>query len=187
MADPQDKIVVPSDPAAVELRDEDGAIRPEYVERVVEAIYASDAATLRNLVGDLHEADIGDLIEALDPEDRPRLVTLMGADFDFTALTEVDDAVREDILEELSTSTVAEGVRDLDSDDAVRNGQYTAWVYNRILKRSDDVGVTDATISAFHDDLRDVITSTTATQNGGILVSTLNVERFADGGLVTPK
>ena len=73
------------------------------------------------------------------------------------------------------------------SDDAVRNGQYTAWVYNRILKRSDDVGVTDATISAFHDDLRDVITSTTATQNGGILVSTLNVERFADGGLVTPK
>ena len=120
MADPQDTTLVSSDPAAVELRDDDGAIRPEYVERVVEAIYASDAATLRDLVGGLHQADSGDLIEALDPEDRPRLVTLMGADFDFTALTEVDDAVREDILEELSTSTVAEGVRDLDSDDAVR-------------------------------------------------------------------
>ncbi len=120
MADPQDMTVVTPDPAAVELRDAAGAISPEYVERVVEAIYASDAATLRDLVGDLHEADSGDLIEALDPEDRPRLVTLMGADFDFTALTEVDDTVREDILEELSTSTVAEGVRDLDSDDAVR-------------------------------------------------------------------
>ena len=43
----------------------------------------------------------------------------MGADFDFTALTEVDDTVREEILEELPTETVAEGVRELDSDDAV--------------------------------------------------------------------
>ena len=65
------------------------------------------------------EADVGDLIEALDPELRPRLVELMGHDFDFTALTEVDDTVREEILEELPAETVAEGVRELDSDDAV--------------------------------------------------------------------
>jgi magnesium transporter len=112
--------VVAPDGDGVELRDADGAINAEYVDKVVAAIYASDAATLRVLVGDLHEADSGDLIEALDPEDRPRLVTLMGADFDFAALTEVDDAVREEILEELTTETVAEGVRELDSDDAVR-------------------------------------------------------------------
>jgi magnesium transporter len=43
----------------------------------------------------------------------------MGHDFDFSALTEVDDTVREEILEELATQTVAEGVRELDSDDAV--------------------------------------------------------------------
>jgi magnesium transporter len=70
-------------------------------------------------VGDLHEADVGALIEALDPELRPRLIELMGADCDFTALTEVDDTVREEILEELPVATVAEGVRELDSDDAV--------------------------------------------------------------------
>jgi magnesium transporter len=34
-------------------------------------------------------------------------------------LTEVDDNIREEILEELRTETVAEGVRELDSDDAV--------------------------------------------------------------------
>ena len=73
------------------------------------------------------------------------------------------------------------------SEDAVRNGKYTAWVYNRILARSDGLGLTDSTISKFHDDLRDVILGTTATENGGILLSTLNVERFTDGGLVTPK
>jgi magnesium transporter len=50
---------------------------------------------------------------------RPRLVELLGIHFDFTALTEVDDKVREDILDELETSTVAEGVREMESDDAV--------------------------------------------------------------------
>ena len=105
---------------AVELRDADGVIRPEFVEHVTAAIDAANAPLLRALVGDLHEADSGDLIEALDADHRVRLVILMGADFDFTALTEVDDAVREEILDELPPETVAEGVRELDSDDAVR-------------------------------------------------------------------
>jgi magnesium transporter len=85
---------------------------------VREAIERSDATTLQTLVGELHEADTGDLIEALDADLRPRFVELMGREFDFTALTEVEDAVREEILEELPPATVAEGMRDLDSDDA---------------------------------------------------------------------
>jgi magnesium transporter len=105
--------------APVELRGPDGELRPEFVERIGQAIERGDTAELRNLVGDLHEADVGAVIEALDSELRPRLVELMGSDFDFTALMEVDDTVREEILEELPTETVAEGVRDLDSDDAV--------------------------------------------------------------------
>jgi magnesium transporter len=105
--------------AADDLRDDDGAIRADFVERVSGAIARRDGAALRDLVGELHEADTGDLIEALDPDLRPKLIELMGKDFDFSALTEVDDTVREEILEELPAETVAEGVRDLDSDDAV--------------------------------------------------------------------
>jgi magnesium transporter len=108
-----------ADSEAAALRDPAGAISQDYVARVVGAIDAADAATLRRLVGELHEADSGDLIEALDPDYRPRLIKLMGADFDFTVLTEVDDTVREEILEELPTEAVAQGVRELDSDDAV--------------------------------------------------------------------
>jgi magnesium transporter len=106
-------------PAPIALRGQDGMLREDYVERVAQAIQAADTALLRELVGDLHQADVGDLIEALDPELRPRLVELMGHDFDFSALTEVDDTVREEILEELPSETVAEGVRELDSDDAI--------------------------------------------------------------------
>jgi magnesium transporter len=104
---------------AVAPRDDDGNLRAEYVDEVVKALDAGDAGALRELVGELHEADAGAVLEALDPELRPRLIALMGADFDFTALTQVDDTVREEILEELPPQTVAEGVRDLDSDDAV--------------------------------------------------------------------
>src|SRR5262249_17583498 len=83
------------------LRDEDGAVRADFVERVAQAIATENSTTLRELIGELHQADVGDLIEALDPELRPQLVKLMGHDFDFSALTEVDDTVREEILEEL--------------------------------------------------------------------------------------
>ena len=101
------------------MRDENGEIRREFVEQIARAIHDANAALLREIVAELHEADLGDLIEALEPEDRVNLVELTGEDFHFSALNEVDDAVREEILEELEPETVAEGVRELESDDAV--------------------------------------------------------------------
>lgn len=101
------------------IRDADGAIDQGFVEQVSQAVLLSDVTALREFVGELHEADLGDLLEALDADERPKLISLLGGDFDFTALTEVDDAVREEILEELSPEAVAEGVRELDTDDAV--------------------------------------------------------------------
>ncbi len=101
------------------IRDEDGVIDAGFVEQVSQAVLLSDVTTLRGLVADLHEADLGGLLEALDPEERPKLISLLGGDFDFAALTEVDDSVREEILDELSPEAVAEGVRELDTDDAV--------------------------------------------------------------------
>jgi magnesium transporter len=101
------------------MRGEEGEIRPEFVAEITRAIQADEAPFLREMVAELHEADLGDLIAVLDAEDRVRLVELTGADFDFSALNEVDDTVREEILEELEPETVAEGVRELESDDAV--------------------------------------------------------------------
>src|SRR5664280_3478922 len=101
------------------MRDEDGEIRREFVEEISRAIQAVNTPFLRAIVAELHEADLGDLIAALEPDDRVSLVELTGTDFDFSALNEVDDSVREEILEELEPETVAEGVRELQSDDAV--------------------------------------------------------------------
>ncbi|WP_159005208.1 magnesium transporter [Bradyrhizobium sp. S69] len=101
------------------MRDEDGEIRHQFVEQITHAIHQADIQLLRATVAELHEADLGNLIEALEPDDRVKLVELSGSDFHFSALNEVDDSVREEILEELEPETVAEGVRELESDDAV--------------------------------------------------------------------
>ena len=105
--------------AAWPFRDEDGALRAEFVASVEKTITAGDKDGLIELAGEMHEADMGDLIEALDADSRPRLVELLGDAFDFAALTEVPEHVRDEILEELPTETVAEGVSELEHDDAV--------------------------------------------------------------------
>jgi magnesium transporter len=119
MVDHKDMAATAEPAPVAPLRDEEGAIRADFVEQVTAVIESGNVELLTELVGELHEADVGDLLEALDPELRPKLIELMGDAFDFSALTEVDDTVREEILEELPAETVAEGVREMDSDDAV--------------------------------------------------------------------
>jgi magnesium transporter len=103
----------------IAFRDDEGDVNLVFVERVAEAIAREDSGAVTALGSDLHEADVGALLEHLDSDDRPKFITLMGREFDFAALTEVDDAVREEILEEIPNNLIAEGVKDLDSDDAV--------------------------------------------------------------------
>jgi len=100
-------------------RDDEGELLPDVVEAVCSLLATEDAEGLKTLVSDAHEADLGALLAQLDPDDRNRLVELLGADFDFTALTEVDETIRVEILEEMEPEQVAEGIAELETDDAV--------------------------------------------------------------------
>lgn len=103
----------------VSLRDAEGRLNPQWMGLLSAGILTEDAELLRSLMVPLHESDTGDIIEALPADDRVRLVQLMGDAFDYSALTEVDDSVRIDLMEELPNADIAKGVADLDSDDAV--------------------------------------------------------------------
>jgi magnesium transporter len=105
--------------AHADIYGEDGVIRPAFVAHIGAAIADRDTLTLRKDVGDLHQSEVGDLLEALLPEQRRTLVDLLGADFDFSALTEVDEAIRLEIVENLPNAQIAKAVQELDSDDAV--------------------------------------------------------------------
>ena len=103
----------------VELRDEEGGIRSDFLHAVASALDEDDAAKVRELALPLHEADLADLIQMLRPEQRTLLIETLGDDFKAAALPELDEAVRDQVLETMPTEQVAEAIQQLDSDDAV--------------------------------------------------------------------
>ncbi len=101
------------------LRDSEGHIDPAFLTAVSATLGSGDGAHLALLAGDLHEADLGDLLGVLIPVERQQFIALLGQNFDFNALTEVTDTLREEILEDLPNELIADNLRDLDNDDAV--------------------------------------------------------------------
>lgn len=101
------------------FRDEDGHLNEHWIERLRGHLAAGEEHDLAELMDPLHAADAGDVLEALDADERVQLVQLLGDKFDYLALTEVDDAVRSELIEDLSVEDVARGMSTLDSDDAV--------------------------------------------------------------------
>lgn len=71
---------------------------------------------------------------------------------------------------------------------AVQNGQYTAWVYNRLIRKPGSPSLSTAnTVGKLADALKTQISGTDAVQGGGILIDSMKVKRSTDGGLVVPK
>ncbi|MCR9060506.1 MAG: magnesium transporter, partial [Rhodobacteraceae bacterium] len=103
----------------IPVRDEDEHLNPDFIAAVEAAIGGDDRVALKELAGDLHEADTGDLLETLNADERAAFIRLLGDEFDYTALTETDEAVRLQVLEDLPNEVIAEGLENLDSDDAV--------------------------------------------------------------------
>ncbi len=98
---------------------EDGSVRSDYLMHVGAAIADRDLLYLRQHVARLHASEMGDLLEAIQPDQRRALVSLLGDEFDLSALTEVDEAIRLDIVEHLPNEQIAAALGEMDSDDAV--------------------------------------------------------------------
>lgn len=106
-----------ADPA--DIYDEDGSIRGDFLSIVGAAIADRDVLFLRERVATLHASELGHLIEAIHPDQRLPMITLMGDDFDMTALTEVDETIRLHIVDQMPNEQIAAGIGEIDSDDAV--------------------------------------------------------------------
>ena len=107
------------DAAAASAIDEEDRLRPEFVERVLDAVDAGDDETARKLVAPLHPADVADLIEAARRDEREGLVKALAGIVDAEVLAEMNEHVREDLLDEMEPEQVATIAGQLDTDDAV--------------------------------------------------------------------
>jgi magnesium transporter len=104
---------------ATAMRDEWGSIDPDYVARVAGALDAGDAKQVSALAGELHAADLADLIGSLDEGQRVSLIAMLGRKFDVEALAELDAGVRDSLMEELPNDVIASAIKKLDTDDAL--------------------------------------------------------------------
>ena len=101
------------------LRDSEDRISPLWIERLRAYLEAGRDEDVGSVIEPLHAADLGDVLETLDPPERLHLVHVLGDRFDYSALTEVDESVRIEIMDALPNAAIARGVTGLDNDDAV--------------------------------------------------------------------
>jgi magnesium transporter len=102
-----------------EREEDDYGLDPRLVQSIREAIDAGNAPAIDTLMAPLHAADIADVLEQIDPDERRDLVRLWSKGFDGDILSELDEAIREDVIEALPHEVLTEAVRELDSDDVV--------------------------------------------------------------------
>jgi magnesium transporter len=107
----------PHAPGAV-VDDED-RLRPAFVEKVLDAVEAGDDETARKLVQPLHPADVADLIELAHSDEREGLVKALAGIISPNVLAEMNDYVREGLLDDMEPQQVADIAGQLETDDAV--------------------------------------------------------------------
>ena len=93
-------------------------ITKDYLEKVVQLIANKDRTVLRQLLKDLHFADIAELLEELNSEEATYLIKSLESEITSEALMELDEDDREKILNRLSPVEIAKEIEEMDTDDA---------------------------------------------------------------------
>ena len=91
----------------------------ELINNISDLILKKNNKEIKNIVKNLHYADLAELVNELNFNDSVYLIKLIDSDKTSDVLTELDDVVREKILKELSEKEIAVEIKELDSDDAV--------------------------------------------------------------------
>ncbi len=93
-------------------------VTPERVRRVEEALAGNRSDEAKRLLEELSAVGQAAVLEQVSEPERDALVALLRRDLDPEVLTELDDAVRDDVLEQLDSKDIAAAASKLETDDA---------------------------------------------------------------------
>ncbi|HEY0011502.1 MAG TPA: magnesium transporter [Allosphingosinicella sp.] len=99
--------------------DEDDRLKPEFVEMMLDLVEAGNIDAARAALEPLHPADVADLFELVDHNQRVALASALADFLDADVIAEMNDWVREEIVDTLEPSEVAEIAGEMETDDAV--------------------------------------------------------------------
>ena len=91
----------------------------EIIHEISQLISSKNNKDIKKIVDEIHHADLAEIINELEFEKRIYLIKLIDSDKTSDVLTELDEDVRDKILETLSVKEIAGEIKELDSDDAV--------------------------------------------------------------------
>jgi len=91
----------------------------EFVSTVINAIEYGKKDQFLELIGDLHEADVADLIEQITPEQRAALISIWGQNFDFDVVGELDEKIRDEVVALIPPNKIVSSVGEMESDEIV--------------------------------------------------------------------
>ena len=94
-------------------------LNDEILSQFKSDIEQRNADALKKRADEYHYADLAEIVDELSIDEGIYLIKLLDSEKTSDVLTEVDEDVRESILELLSVKEIAEEVEELDSDDAV--------------------------------------------------------------------
>lgn len=90
----------------------------QLIEKVELLVSTKNNKELKLLLKEFHYADVAEILDELDLDDSVYLIKLLDSETTSDILTELDEDIREKILENLSAKEIAEEVEELDTDDA---------------------------------------------------------------------
>lgn len=102
-----------------DVLEEDYALDRDVVELLYLALDDQDAARVAEILEPMHPADIADLFEQIGAGRLRALLGLWTSDEIGAVLSELDDGLREEVIDALPVSVLMDAVRFLDSDDVV--------------------------------------------------------------------
>ena len=94
-------------------------LNDEILSQFKSDIEQRNANALKKRAGEYHYADLAEVVDELSIDEGVYLIKLLDSETTSDVLTEVDEDIRESILELLSVKEIAEEVEELDTDDAV--------------------------------------------------------------------
>ena len=93
-------------------------ISKELIQQLEQLIDQKDDRELEALLNDMHHADIAEVLEELDVDDAVYIFKVLDSEKTAEILLELEDDIRENILDRLSPKEIAEELDELETNDA---------------------------------------------------------------------
>jgi magnesium transporter len=95
------------------------ALDEDAIAALLDAVAAGDAGAVGAVLDPLHAADVADILEQIGPSARRALLALWQGGIDGEILSEIDEAIREEVIDSLPQAVLASALSELESDDVV--------------------------------------------------------------------